>query len=438
MSSNVAKASILDHLRFNLFHVIPYLLKGVFTRNKRWMSWLTKLQRDPSSVRFLGKLREKYASDFISLRLLTDRALLVFDPAAIQHILDYSPAIYAETKGKRKGMSHFQPDALTISRGEAWRNRRDFNVSVLQAKGGIHRYANHFLGLIREMITQQNGCAPQNWDGFSKLFETITLQVIFGKTESDTGLMEELKAMMLEANNPLLAGFKSKYLEHFNKGIADRLKSPPDHCLAALCRQTASTDLTKVENQIPHWMFAMADTLAINTVAALALISSHPDTEQTVRDELALYPPVSAENISRLKYLEACIQEAMRLWPTTLMLMREAITDDRIGATLIPQGTQILIHNGFNHRDIKSHSFADRFYPEFWMEKTVDYRFNHLSNGTQACAGKDLALFIAKSVLATLLVGYRYVTESPSLRAQAPLPYAFDHFDVRFHRTPID
>jgi hypothetical protein len=38
------------------------------------------------------------------------------------------------------------------------------------------------------------------------------------------------------------------------------------------------------------------------------------------------------------------------------------------------------------------------------LPERSDYRFNHLSNGTQVCADKSFALFIAKAVIATLLV----------------------------------
>lgn len=439
VSSNMAAASFLENVRYNFFHVIPYLLRGVFTRNRRWVRWLTKIQRDPASVKFLGALREKYRCDFLLLRMLTDRVLLVFDAGAIRHILDHSPGIYAETKGKRRGMSHFQPNALTISRGDEWTDRRRFNTAVLHCEPGGHPFAEHFLTLIRGEIARvtSSNTRLQDWNDFSSLFEAIAMGIIFGKTAEHAGLAKTLQKMMQEANNVILAGRKSKYFDAFYLKIREDIAAAPDHSLAYLCRQTSSTGTTRVENQLPHWMFAMGDTLAINTVGALALICAHPDAEARVRDEMARHPPVSAANIQRLKYLEGCVQEAMRLWPSTLMLMREALVEDRVGETVIPAGMQVLIHNGFNHRDAKTHSFADRFQPEIWIERPVDYHFNHLSNGAQSCAGKDLALFIAKAVLATLLSANRFDLREPPIEAGSGLPYAFDHFSFQCVRTPV-
>ena len=66
-----------------------------------------------------------------------------------------------------------------------------------------------------------------------------------------------------------------------------------------------------------HWMFAMWETLGANTVRALAAILAHPDVEGYVRGEMAMADPSTATGIVRLPYLEGCLQEAMRLWPTT-------------------------------------------------------------------------------------------------------------------------
>jgi cytochrome P450 len=91
----------------------------------------------------------------------------------------------------------------------------------------------------------------------------------------------------------------------------------------------------------------------------------------------------------------------------------------------------VVILNGFNHRDWETNPGAGSFCPDFWLDKRSDYRFNHLSNGTQVCAGKSLALFIAKAVLASLLARGRYVLKRPRLEAHA-LPYQYDEYCTRF------
>ncbi|MGH8531346.1 MAG: cytochrome P450 [Gammaproteobacteria bacterium] len=437
MSTIIPAVSFFDSLRYNLFHMIPYLCRGIFTENRFWVRFWSKYQRDPGAVKFIGGLRRKYHSEYLYIYMLTTKSLLVLAHDGIKRVLEQSPMIYAEAEQKRKRMSHFQPNAVTISRGQEWQDRRKFNAAVLQ--NGVHQYADHFLEIIREEIaskTSQGRNILLAWDDFQELFEKITLQIIFGKGTNDTPLTDALKKMMLESNKLLFVGKKSKYFDNFYKKIANHLASPRDKSLASLCKEVPSTTVTKVENQIPHWMFAMKDTLVINTVRAMALIISHPRTEQRVREEMARADLRSARGIDSLKYLEGCVQEAMRLWPTTLMLIRETLAEDTGGDAVIPADTQVIIHNGFNHRDVETHDFADRFFPDLWLTTNVDYRFNHLSNGPQVCAGKDLALYIAKAVLATLFADNRLRLHKPSLDATEPLPYAYDHYSIRIERIP--
>lgn len=436
MPTIIPTVSFLDSLRYNLFHMIPYLSRGILTENRFWVRFWVKFQRDSGGVKFIGGLRRKYQSEYLYIYMLTTKSLLVLAHDGIKRILEQSPMIYAEAEQKRKRMSHFQPNAVTISRGQEWQDRRKFNVGVLQ--NDVHQYADRFLEIIREEIASKTS-QDHNillWDDFQELFEKITLQIIFGKGTNDTSVTDALKKMMIESNKLLFSGKKSKYFDNFYQKIAKHLASPRAKCLASLCKEVPSTTVTKVENQIPHWMFAMKDTLVINTVRALALIISHPNTEQRVREEMARADLRSARGIDSLKYLEGCVQEAMRLWPTTLMLARETLAEDTWGDAVIPANTQVIIHNGFNHRDAETHDFADRFSPELWLTTDVDYRFNHLSNGSQVCAGKDLALYIAKAVLATLFADNRLRLHKPGLDATGPIPYAYDHYGIKIERIP--
>jgi cytochrome P450 len=415
-----------------LGYAIPYFLRGVFTENRGWVRFWTRFQPDPLAVRRISALRANYQSDYLVVNFMGKKSLLVMSADGIKSILDRSPAIYAEPLEKRKRMSHFQPNALTISRGEEWQDRRRFNVAVLQEE--LHEYAGTFLEIIREAV----GAEPvRTWHAFEVLFERIALQIIFGHGMNDTSLTTELKAMMLESNRLLFSGQKSVHFDAFHKKVTAELTSPRARSLVAYCRHAPSSEVTAIGNQIPHWLFAMKDTLAINTARALALIAAHPTAAAAVREEIINTDLQSPGSVTGMQYLEGCIQEAMRLWPTTPLLMRVALVDDELEGRQVPAGTQVVIHNGFNHRNPENGESADRFCPALWSGSAVDYRFNHLSNGTQSCAGKALALFIAKALLATLLATHTYRLRKPSLDPGKPLPYAYDHYGIELEAVPL-
>jgi cytochrome P450 len=438
---SIPTVSLWDNVRYNLLHVLPYFLQGIFTRNRFWVSLFARVHPDPMGVRFVSEMRRKYGSDYFYLNLLASKSLAVLDLEGVKHVLDNSPYIYRDPPSKHSGMSHFQPGAVTISRGDEWRERRRFNEAVLDSGEPVHRHAERFLCAVREEITARRRLAgPEwTWPDVDDLFGKISMRVIFGtRARDDALLLPALKQMMRESNRTVLLR-KSKVFDEFYRRIRVYLHAPEPGSLAFDCARTPSTETTRVENQIPHWMFATDETLATNTVRALALIVSHPEVEQRVRAELAAADLTTPEGIDGLRYLEACVQDAMRLWPTTPMLAREAAVDDRLGGEVVPAQTQVLILNTFNHRDREAFPEADTFSPDLWLDgrASANHRFNHLSHGPQVCAGVNLLLFAAKAFLATLLAQDRMRLVRPTLDPLAPMPHAFNYFDLAIARTPI-
>ncbi len=179
----------------------------------------------------------------------------------------------------------------------------------------------------------------------------------------------------------------------------------------------------------------MQDTLAINSLRCLALLGSHPRQLGEVAAELERAPEGfdTAAGVASLEYLEACLEEAMRLWPTTPMLSRQTISDIDWDGAAVPADTQVVIVNTFLHRDRERHDFADRFAPEAWTKGAAadDWSFNHLSHGPQGCPGSSLALFVGKTMLATVLAGHRPRLVAPRLDPGRPLPRMLDFFSVR-------
>jgi hypothetical protein len=178
----IQTASFVDSLRFNLSYVFPYFLRGIFIKDRFWNRVLEAIHPDPLGVKLCQRLRARYRTGFIRVNLVTRKALLVFDQAGIWHVLDHSPYTYADPEMKRRGMSHFQANALTISRGEAWQDRRRFNEAVLSSKDVIPTHADRFLAIVaRETSAVLASKQPfLTWEDFDRLFKWIALQVIFG------------------------------------------------------------------------------------------------------------------------------------------------------------------------------------------------------------------------------------------------------------------
>jgi cytochrome P450 len=91
-----------------------------------------------------------------------------------------------------------------------------------------------------------------------------------------------------------------------------------------------------------------------------------------------------------------------------------------------------MLLNVFNHRDPEHVEDADRLNPQRWADGEPDYRFNHLSNGSQDCPGAPLVLLLGKAVIGGLLDRYSVELEGPRLDPGQPLPHMFDFYEARF------
>jgi cytochrome P450 len=393
-------ASLVDSLRVLLTGVVPALVRGLFSPRPRAMALLTRLDADRRAVETLSALKAKLGGE--GAKLLGGRLVVVWGERALHEVLERSAWEYAADAGaKAKGMGHFQPDAVTLSRGEDWRDRRAFNEHVLGSPD-----ASRLRAVAAEEVAQLSG--DLDWAQWARLFDRITLRVVFGDAHrDDTELTQTLERLMGEANRLVGLSTGDDYHELY-RGLERALIDPPPESLLARFADAPQTDRTRVTQQIPHWMFAMRDTLAANTFRALAAIVA-----------LGLYRDDA-------EHLDGCLQEAMRLWPTTPLLARETTEEVTLAGERLAEGTQVLILNTFNHRDTAAVPDADRFVPG----RGRSIRFNHLSNGSQDCPGAPIVSILGVAVLAEVLRHHDLELLEP--RLSEPLPHMLDFFAIRF------
>lgn len=422
-------ASLVENVRFNALVVVPNAVKGLFKPRRQAVAAATRAGIDGRAVGLLRGMSRSYGPRPVWVRVVKDRALLVLSPDDVRRVLGGSPHPFAsDPESKRKGMTAFQPDALTISRDGAWESRRPFHEAVLDT-GRPHRLADRFAAVVREeadVLLREADDGRLDWDRWHRAMRRITRRVVLGdRARGDEALTELLGELMSEANG--MPGEPSERLPELMERIRGYVDAAEDGSLVSLFSGAPSDDRTRPDGQVQHWLFATHDTLAMNAFRCLALIASHPRQRAAVEAELR-------EHALGDRYLDACLHEAMRLWPTTPMLARETVEDVDWDGSTVPAGTQVLIVNTFMHRDPDRHEFADRFAPEAWTEGTAaeDWSFNHLSHGPQGCPGSGLALFLGRSLLAALLREREVRLLEPRLDPERPLPHMLDFFALRF------
>jgi cytochrome P450 len=421
-------ASVVEGIRFTAQIGAPNIVLGLFNKRELPARIASTVGADYLGYRLVEGMVKSYGPGPFYVRVAKDEALLLTHPDDLKFVLGGSPDPFAsDPEPKRKGMAAFQPDALTISRGEVWADRRRFAEAVLDTGKPMHRLAQSFTDVARE-IAGELAHQPMRWQSFNEAFQKMTRRVVFGDRAAGNAHVSDLLSELMSAGNKM-PGEPAPGYDELISMIEGYLKDPEPNSLAALIADApAPADVTPA-GQVVHWLFAMGDTLGANTFRALATLSTHLEQQREVRAEMAAADITSAAGIASLTYLAGCLLEAMRLWPTTALFGRVATRDVPFpSGAVLPEGTQVLIYNVFNHRNRDRIPYADRFSPGEWASGDAgdDWSYNFFSHGPQRCPGDGLSVFLGQAVLAHLLDAGSPTMSGASLNAEKPLPHSLD------------
>jgi cytochrome P450 len=425
-------ASIVEGLRFTAQVAAPNVIQGLFRRRKNAVALAARTGVDGFAVGFMAGLVRSYGEGPLWIRVAKDEALLLLGRDAIRRGLEGSPDPFAaDPEPKKSAMERFQPDALTISRNPEWEDRRKFTEAVLDTGKPAHRLADRFAAV----AVQEAAALPNqlDWDTWNQAVRRATRRIVLGEQAADDEQLSTWLGELMDKANPPGRG-DPELLQRYTAKLERYVQEAEPGSLVGLFGEAPVSERTKPGAQVTHWLFALGDTLAINALRCLALLGSHDEERARVLEEVGAADLQSAAGVSALKRLEACLQEAMRLWPTTPMLSRETVRDTDWDGITVPAGTQLMIVNTFNHRDRDGVQFADRFEPQQWLtgEAPGDWMFNHFSHGPQGCPGTGVALFVGTAMLGTVLRDRDVRLLEPSLDATKALPHSLDFFGLKF------
>jgi hypothetical protein len=421
-ASELPSASLVENVRLNSLVFVPNAVRGIFRLRPTAVAAATKTDVDRWALGLLEGIRRAHSPGPVWVRVVRDPALLVLAREDVRTVLDGSPDPFApDPEAKRKGMGHFQPDALTISRDGDWESRRAFAEAVLDTGQAHHRFAKRFAAVAVEESDAllADAGAELRWADWHLAFRRITRRMVLGDAARDDEALTDLLAEMMDGANGMPEEPDERVGE-FTGRIAAYLAAAEPGSLAGEAATAPADAATRPERQLTHWLFASGDTLAANAYRALALLATHGgERARALEDD---------------RYMDAALSEAMRLWPTTPLLSRETLAETELGGVRVPAGTQILISNLLNHRDRSAISYADRFAPSEWVDGDAASEpfFNFFSSGPQGCPGAGLAVHTGRAVLRRVLSERDVAYTGSELEPGRSMPHMLDHFRLRF------
>lgn len=187
-------------------------------------------------------------------------------------------------------------------------------------------------------------------------------------------------------------------------------------CLLDFMLEIAKNNPTFTDSDIVNeactFMLAGQDSVGASLAFCLFLLAQSPECQQKCMDELnGIFEGEdrvpTMKDIREMRYLEQCIKETLRLFPSVPMIARKISEDIRVGKHTIPAGNNIFIFPFATHRlaDIypNPEQFdAERFSPE-QCEKRHPYAFIPFSAGPRNCIGYKFAYIELKTILSTVL-----------------------------------
>jgi cytochrome P450 len=417
VTTTVQRASAVDTAGFIADVAMPLVARGVIVRRPPVVALLDRMDGDARAVRRMQRLRDRYGPGPVLLRVPGREVAVILAAADVRRVLAESPEPFATAnREKVAALSHFQPHGVLISHGAERADRRRFNEEVLDTPRPVHRFAEAITGKVEEETSR----LPRqlDWDAFAVGWWQMVRRIVLGDgARDDHELTDMLRKLRGDANWAYLKPKRRRLRDRFLRRLSGHLDRAEPGSLAALVRSAHATPQTFPDEQVPQWLFAF-DATAMAAFRALALLAAHP--ERARHDE---------------PFFRACFHESVRLWPTTPAILRDTTAETQWGTGTLPAGAAIVVFAPFFHRDDEKFQYADVFAPELWVERGAgqdDWPLVPFSAGPAECAGRNLVLLTASSVLASLTARGELRETSGALAEGGALPRTLSPFRLRF------
>lgn len=388
---------------------------------------------DPFSL--LAECKRKFGDTF-TLRLAGfGTAVFTGDPAFVHAVFTADPDVLSAAQANDVLLPFVGPNSLLTMDGA--RHRRDrklmtppFHGARMRAYGSIVQEA-----AARAIANWQVGTTVAAHPAMQATSLEVILRAVYGVGEaSDLARAQHVITELLEGVTGSVMFFSAlrhnfgpwspwgRYLK--NKAIVDRImddaialrrESPGEDILSLLlaARDEQGNPLSKAElhDELVTLLLAGHETTATGLAWTLAWLTSTPDGMERLVAEVDANPG-DPESVSKLPYLSAVCNEALRMRPVFPIVMRVA-TEDWAGPVTIPKGVRIAPCIYLVHQNEDLYPDPDTFRPERFLDRTfAPHEFLPFGGGARRCIGMAFALYEMKLVLAEVLRTYTLATDA--------------------------
>ncbi|WAQ95758.1 CP4V2-like protein [Mya arenaria] len=383
---------------------------------------LHQLKRDPKEFTIqLYEFCKEYAKfDVFRLMVAHHPLILVCSPDEIEPLMNSSK--HLDKSSDYDFLHSWLGTGLLTSTGEKWKMRRKlltptFHFKILHDFIGV--FSDQKTAMGRSVNAQKNSDSDYVRSVYKASEFTFIRQrspwlwpdLLFNLIGPGKDYAKSLK---------ILHGFTEKVIrerqEEFSKKYTsdttmEQLLEKKDHDKMEGKQRLAFLDmLLCATSDGEHMSFLDIreeghDTTAMAANWALHLIGTDPEVQKKVHQELdAVFGrsnrDAMMDDLKELKYLECCIKEALRLFPSVPVFGRSLTEDTTIGGVFLGKGTSALIVPAAIHMRDDIYPDPDKFDPDrFLTENSVK---RHPYAYIPFSAGQKFAMLEEKVILSTI------------------------------------
>jgi cytochrome P450 len=386
--------------------------------------------------RLFLELAARHPGEVIELDLGVTSVFLTTHPDQAQHVLVDNWRNYTKDSGMWRPLKRFLGAGLFTAAGEPWlRNRR--LIQPLFSSKQLAVMVEQMIEVAEQEVAQlvpHIGGAPVDMDRqMMRTTQRVVLATMFG-TALPQARLDALGQAILDALGAinlhmflyfvpevLLPGERvfRRSLRTLDAGIQaiidERRRQPSARedllslLLAVRDEGGDRMDDRQLRDELVTMFVAGNESTAITMTWLLYLLDRHPEVDARVCDELAAVlgdRSPRPEEIQALEYSRRVVQEALRLYPPSWLLPRQAAQADDLCGYAIPAGATVIVSQYVQHYDPRVWDSPEVFDPDRFLPERSAGRprgaYIPFGSGPRHCIGNNFAILEALVILAVL------------------------------------
>lgn len=401
-----------------------------------------------------GWTQDCFERKVFDFSILKQRYIVCNDSASVRQVfLEKNNNYDQKSPQMRQALEPLLGDGLFVSDGDLWRQRRDACAPSLHSEH-LPAYIEQMVDTSLEMAdtwSKRSGEKIDVLDEMAHLTARIIGRTIFGDDTPEhearqvvTGFSQYIRSieqmdMGSTLGLPALKYFTNPFGATLGRRSAQSIHEVIDRIIARH-RQSGTSSRT---NLLAHFLGAESDPgsaestcpfsdLAARNEAIVMFMAGHETTANTLTwawyllwasphhrallhkelDTVLGNRPPTAEDVPKLTFTRAIIEETLRLYPPVPVLSRQAREHDKIGTTGVRPGDIVLVVPWLLHRHDKHWEAPNAFRPERFMpnaKRPDKYIYVPFSVGHRVCLGQRFGL--TEAILCLAILAQRFELE---------------------------